>query len=75
MTVQNTDTTKVQFVDPVSFSGVTYRNLGEELLTGAEMTQRHCITQAHSSMSDSSQNWEPGAHCSAGWRVSFQVPQ
>lgn len=28
----------VQLGDPMSFIGVTYRNLGEELLTGAEKT-------------------------------------
>jgi hypothetical protein len=33
------DTTKVQFGEPMSFAGVIYRNKGEGLLTGAEMTQ------------------------------------
>ena len=32
------DTTKVQLGKPMSFLGVTYRNRGEELLTGAKMT-------------------------------------
>lgn len=40
MTGQITDTTKVQLVEPMSFIGVTYRNVGEKLNTGAEVTQR-----------------------------------
>ena len=39
-TDQSTDTTKVQLGEPMSFIGVTYRNMGEELLIGTEMTQR-----------------------------------
>ena len=30
-------TTKVQLGEPVSFTEATYRNMGEGLLTGAEM--------------------------------------
>lgn len=37
---QNTDTTKVQLGEPTSFIRVTDGNMGEELLTGAEMTIR-----------------------------------
>ena len=37
LTVQSTNTTKVQLGEPVSFIGVTYRNMGEGLLMGAEM--------------------------------------
>jgi hypothetical protein len=36
----NTDDTKVQLREPMSFIEVTYRNMGEGLLTGAEITQR-----------------------------------
>jgi hypothetical protein len=32
MIVQNTDTTTVQFVEPMSFIGIIYRNMDEELL-------------------------------------------
>ena len=34
---QNTDTIKVQLGDPMSFTGVTYSNMDEGLLTGAEI--------------------------------------
>ena len=34
------DTTKDQLGEPMSFIGITYRNIIEGLLTGAEMTQR-----------------------------------
>lgn len=37
---QSTDTTKVQFDEPIHFIGVTYCNTGEEFLTGVEMTER-----------------------------------
>lgn len=40
MTDQSTDITKVQFGEPVSFVGVTYKNMGESLLLGGEITQR-----------------------------------
>jgi hypothetical protein len=46
---------KVQLGGPMSFTRVIYRNMGEELLTGAEMTQRQQHLQAHSSMDNSSQ--------------------
>lgn len=34
-----TNTTKVQFGEPINFIEVTCRNRGEGILTGAEMTQ------------------------------------
>ena len=34
------DTIKVQIDEQISFIGVTYRNMGEGLLIGTEMTQR-----------------------------------
>lgn len=40
MADRSTDTTKVQLGEPMSFIGVTHRNMGEGLLIGAEMTQR-----------------------------------
>ena len=40
MIEQSTDTTKLQLSEPISFIGVTYRNMGVELLTRREMTQR-----------------------------------
>lgn len=76
MTDQSTDATKVQLDKPVSFIGVTYRNMGEGFLTGAEMTQTPCITKAHPSMNDISQSLEPEltaqpAGSTAGWSESF----
>ena len=56
---QCTDTTKVQLGEPMSFIGVTYRSVGEGLLTEAD----DYITKTHPSMGDSSQNWDPGVHC------------
>lgn len=37
---QSTDTAEVPFGEPRVFFRIAYRNLGERLLTGAEMTQR-----------------------------------
>lgn len=54
-----TNTTKVQLGKPVSFLGVTYRHMNEELPTGAEMTQGRCITKAHCSLGDHSQKHLP----------------
>lgn len=42
-------------VPQLSFIGVAYRSMGEN----------DSITKAHPSVSDSSQSWEAGAHCSA----------
>ena len=39
----------------MSFIGVTYKNIGEGLLTGAEMTQRQLHHQSQPENSDSSQ--------------------
>lgn len=36
----DTDTTKVQLGEPVSFIGASYRHMGEGLFTGVEMTHR-----------------------------------
>lgn len=37
---------KVQLGEPVSFIGVIYRNMGEGLLKGAEMSQRQVRHQS-----------------------------
>lgn len=38
--------------------------MGEELLTGTEITQRqHGVTKVHPRVVDSSHSWKPGAHC------------
>lgn len=39
MADQSTDTTKLQFCEPMGFIGVTYGNMGERLLVEARMTQ------------------------------------
>lgn len=39
-TNQTMDTIKVQLGEPISFIGVTYKNMGEGFLTGAEVIQR-----------------------------------
>ena len=66
MANKNTNNTKVQFSGLKILIEVAYRNVGEGLLTGEELTQRHLHhTKARPSMSDSSQSWEPGAHCTA----------
>ena len=43
-TDQSAHTTKVLLGEPISFIGVTYRNMGEGLLTGAEMTPEPTLT-------------------------------
>jgi hypothetical protein len=45
-------------IKPVSFICVTYRNMCEGLLIGAEITQRHLYHQAHPIMDDSSHKLE-----------------
>jgi hypothetical protein len=42
---QSMDTIKVKLDEPSSFIGVSYRNMGEGLLTGAEMIQRQLYHQ------------------------------
>ena len=48
-------TTNIQLGEPVTCIRVTYRNLKEELVTDAEMTQRQLRPQNPSSMGDSAQ--------------------
>jgi hypothetical protein len=40
MTDQSKDTTKIQLGESMNFIDVTYRNMSQGLLTGAEITQR-----------------------------------
>ena len=76
-TDQSTDTTKVQLGKPMSFIGVTYRTMGEGLLTRAEMTQRQVYLHSPpSAWVRAHKSWDPGntAHLadgSTGCRVSF----
>lgn len=55
-TSQCTDATEVQLCEPLNFIGVTYRNVGEGLLTGTETIQNSWSTNAYSRMCDNSQN-------------------
>lgn len=41
--------TQVQLEEPMSFIGITYWNMGERLLTGAEMTQTAALAHPKSS--------------------------
>lgn len=43
---QSVDTTKVQLGDPMSFTGITYRSMGEGLLRGVEKTLRQLHHQS-----------------------------
>ena len=76
-TDQSAHTTEVLRGEPISFIGVTYRNMGEGLLTGAEMTQGSCITEAHATWVTAQKAGETAQPIvrSTGWRISFQVPQ
>lgn len=46
-TEQSMETTAVQLGEPARFIRVTYRNMGEELLTGAEVTHNHIAKPTH----------------------------
>lgn len=54
--------TKVQFIELMSFIGVSYRNIGEELLKGLEMTKRQLYFQSPPSPAwiTSLESWNPG---------------
>lgn len=74
------DTTKVKLGELRSFTGGTYRNMGEGLLTGVKMTRRYLYYQGHPDMGDRSQkpgNLELTAQLtgsSTGWGVSSALP-
>ena len=55
-TTDCTGTTEVQLGKPMSFIGITYRNVGEGYL------QDSCITKAHNSMMTAHGSWELEAH-------------
>ena len=40
------DTIQVQLGEPMSFIGILHKNMGEKLLTGAEMTQKQLHHQS-----------------------------
>ena len=79
-TDQSAHPTNVLLGEPISCIGVLYGNMGEGLLTGAEMTQRQRHPRSPHSMGDSSESWAPGEHASlhmaqqAG-ESPFQGPQ
>lgn len=53
-------TTKVCFDDPVSFILISYKNMGETLLTGAEMPQT--LASPNPSTGDRHQNGKLGVY-------------
>lgn len=74
-TEQSQDTTKV-LLGELRFIGVSYRSWGEELFTGAEVTQRHLYHPKPSlSWGTAHESWKPElptqpAGSSEGWRWS-----
>lgn len=76
MTIQSM-VIKVHVGESVNFVGVTYKNMGEELLIGAEITQRQLCHQSPVNVSDSPRNQGPLERTeqplgiSVGWRVFF----
>lgn len=64
-TEQSAHTTQVLLGEPMSFIGVTYSNLVEVFLTGAEMTQRKLHHQGPAQHGDSSQKLETWRNCTA----------
>jgi hypothetical protein len=50
------DTVKIQLGEPMSFIGVIYRNMGEEIYTGTHMILRQLHHKPHTGMHDSSQS-------------------
>lgn len=54
---QNTDTTKVQLHEPMSFIGVLYGNMGEGLLTGVDMTHGQLHRQSTDDRSQKLGTW------------------
>lgn len=63
MTDKLTDSTKVQLDEPMSFTRVIYRSVGERLLIGIEMISRQLNHKGHPSTGDISHGLEPDAHC------------
>lgn len=46
MTGQSKDTMEVQFGEPKSFTGISYRYMGEGLIIDEKMTQKQLITKS-----------------------------
>lgn len=63
-------TVRVQVGGPMSFIGVTYKNMGEGLFIGAEVAQRHGSSPRPTPAPVTAcKSWEPRAHCSACERL------
>lgn len=76
MSDQNAITTKVQPGESMSFIGFTSKNMGEELHTGTEMTQRQLNHQSSSQDGDTGN--QSALHSLQGGSTGehpFQVPQ
>lgn len=71
MTDQSTNATQVQLGEPRSFTGFTYRNMGEASLTGAEMTQIQLHYPDPPQRGRQLTQLGITAGSSAGWRASF----
>lgn len=54
MADQSKDTNYVRLGESISFIGVTYRNMGKELLQEQKWLRDSCVTRAHPSMDGSS---------------------
>ena len=65
-TDQNTDITKVKLGEPRRFLlGLLIGIWVRASLQEQKWLTDSCISKAHSGRGDSSQSWEPGAHCTA----------
>lgn len=64
----NRNTIQIQPGELVSFTGVTYKNVGESLLTGTEMMQRQLYHHLYPNMGYGSQ--KPGS-----WNMLYRKPQ
>ena len=64
-TDKSAHTTKVLLGEPISFIEVTYRNMGEGLVIGAEMTQRQLHWQSLPSVGDISEKLGTWRNCAA----------
>lgn len=66
MTNESTDSSRAQFGEPLSFIGITYRNMGEGLFTGAKKDSKTTAplnpTPARVTPHES---WKPGTYFTA----------
>lgn len=53
----------------MSFGGFTYSNMGEDLLTGEEMTQRQLYASPKTTLAwmTTQKIWEPGVYCTLNY--------